>query len=154
MHGIGNEYYFTTTLMNSSITEGSSEIINISGDYRKVISDIDVLLGVVSHGEAKSALAMENFNLEVFGTHVLSIEEESSLNYWRIVENAGVSTIMFSEIPAQSHVKIVDMSGKLILMQEATSNTVVELPAIAPGLYIVSLVNSNSVLKSVKHVFN
>ena len=151
LHGIGNDYYYTTTVMAGSSNEGGREIISISADYRKIISLINIELGVYSHGEEKSILALQNFNTKVFGTEVLEIEEAESEISWNVVSlvPGKISVYLDDEITFEKLI-LHDASGKIIGSLAQNNEQSYDLHVPCKGIFFISLLSSNGVVESKK----
>ena len=151
LHGIGNDYYYTTTVMASSFDEGGKEVISISADYRKVISTIDVSSGVYSHGVEKSILALQNFNTKVFGTEVLENPEENVNHDWSLMTKTEKEIyISIGNIEGSLGIKIFDLSGKLVHNNLLLKNDQYAFGVEISGAYLVSLYSDNALLETKK----
>ncbi|MCH2234395.1 MAG: T9SS type A sorting domain-containing protein [Crocinitomicaceae bacterium] len=148
-HGLGNVNYFETTVMASSNTEGSTEVISISADYRQVVKDIDVSSGVISHGETGEALeSLKNFQTDVFGTQVLNTEEKELIN-WSVYPNPstdGNVIVYLGDNDEIDRVNVLDVKGAQVYTVAAQSGAQLTLPVLTAGTYIVNVIDENKVL--------
>ena len=152
LHALDDANYFIQTIPTAGIANGNNLLIELNGDYTRILEDIFVNNGVVVHGstgEAKTAL--QNFAYYVFtsseGNSAMSTEDELQTSTRITIAPNPVSRaqkVYVDKLPAGAQVILTDITGKqLDIMVENSHFAVSHLPA---GLYLVRVMKNDKQL--------
>jgi len=149
LHGLGDDNYFETRKTITPITNAEGILIELDADYTKVIEDVDVSGGVISHGETGAAkTALENMKNHVFsqaGT-TSAITNYGALQKLEIFPNPTTTGQIQINIEAanaaQTELHLFSIDGSLISATTAIGNTTTEINIANKGLYILRVLQN------------
>lgn len=147
LHGLGNGNYGKAEVtMNASASNGALPIY-LDGDYTRILEDIQIVSGVISHGETDEARdGIFNFRNLVFseGSPTTGIEADLSLKSLSVFPNPstnGKATVAI-EMAQQTDLQllIVDALGRQVFETSASGTAIsVDLTMSQAGLYFLSV---------------
>ncbi len=144
LHGLGDENYFETRANVSPTVDADNILIELDADYAKVLEDVNVAGGVVSHGSTGPAKeALENMKNHVFSqagtTAVTDFTALSSLKVYPNPTASGQIQIV-TETPDASSVllQLYGTDGRLV-SQKTSDGNVTTLQIAAKGLYFLQV---------------
>lgn len=145
IHGLGNNNYFTQTVMAAGENSGNDSHIYLDADYIEALRDINVAAGPIDHGvDATDLKLLQNFRDHVFkpGSRPTSVKNQSTAAgfatiYPNPVQDKLAIDLMVQNGQAKS-VKVIDLLGKVHFAAAlAAQHTVIDLSALAKGTYIL-----------------
>ena len=144
LHGLGDDNYFETTQSVIPTVNTGGILLELDADYTRVLNDIGVETGVISHGEfgpAKRALEnMRDFVFSQAGT--TAVTDFTALSKLQMYPNptATGQVQVVTETPAASPVllQVFGTDGKLLTAKMSEGN-VTTLNIEAKGLYFLQV---------------
>lgn len=145
MHGLGNNNYFTQTVMAAGENSGNNIDIFLDADYTQAVKDINVAAGPFDHGVNATDLKMlENFRDHVFkaGSRPTSVKNQAAATdfakmYPNPVHNELTIDLLVQNNLAKS-VQVMDILGKVHFTTALpVQRNVIDLSALARGTYIL-----------------
>ena len=159
IHSIGDELYQTIDLNTGAEAVGNDLVITLRADYSKLLENIDVSEGVVSHGNlGPAATIMGNIGTLVFSPlNPLSVKDATFEGAFFIAPNpaaTGIGQATF-DLPsgADYTLTICDLTGRALsqcALPEGYSS--VQLNAPKAGMYLVQLRQDGIVLRTEKWI--
>ena len=136
IHGLGNINYFQTEVATSGTKEGNVINIALDADYTKVLKNIPLWNGVISHGETdESVTALQNCRDYVFSLagQALSKPSISYSNEFVVFPNPSNGSFEVKSNVNWDCVKIVNQLGQTVLQGNNNS----QLNISNPGVYFL-----------------
>jgi hypothetical protein len=124
IHGLGNINYFQTEVATSGTKEGNVINIALDADYTKVLKNIPLWNGVISHGETdESVTALQNCRDYVFSPagQALSKPSISYSNEFVVFPNPSNGSFEVKSNVNWDCVKIVNQLGQTVLQGDNNS---------------------------------
>ncbi len=159
LHGLGDSNYFTTTIDLDITAENAALEIALDADYTRVLEDISVSSGVISHGETGAAKkCVENFRDFVFspaGESVATIDF-SEVSSFKTFPNPVVNGSTRIELDVTHDIysydlSITSMDGRQLQYLKAISNgQQIDLNEYASGMYLINLIKEGQSIISHK----
>lgn len=150
LHALDDANYFIQTIPTAGISSGNDLVIELTGDYTRILENIDVNSGAVVHGSSGAAkTSLENFAYYVFtsseGNASMHMDELTTSNEVRIAPNPATknSLVYIDQISATATVTLTDITGKQFPIK--LSNKKFSVAELATGLYIVRITDGNKV---------
>ena len=160
LHGLGDNNYFQTEVALEVSAESGEVIIDLDGDYSRILEDISVNSGVIVHGdygEAKKAL--ENFKDFVFSPSPMasSTVDFSEVTGFSVYPNPtadGTATVSVSATQDLTYtVSVTDILGRQVkYFDNVKSNNAITVEVTQPGFYLVNLIKNGQVVITQKLV--
>jgi len=161
LHGLGDSNYFTTeidlsaTLMNDGVLH-----INVDADYARILENLNVNSGIISHGETGAAqTALENYRDYVFTpaenttTLVNEITTAAPLITTSLNNNKLLVNLAQTEI-ANAQLILTNINGQCLSMQNVNAyQTSASFNLPHNGMYILQLWQVNKLVYSTKVLF-
>lgn len=141
LHGLDTINYHAVHIVPEMVTNSNTTELHITANYEKIVEDIDVSGGLISHGPLSYAKqAMENFRDLVFSNSINSQNEielvKSSLLIYPNPSNNGVFTISSKNGDYPSQIQVQDLQGRTIqTFSNLHSATSIQIEI--PGTYFV-----------------
>lgn len=160
LHGLGDGNYFKTEVALDLSAENGEVIINLDGDYTRVLEDISVNSGVIVHGEYGAAKkALENFRDYVFSpsgvaSSTIDFSEVTDFSVFPNPTANGTATVSVSATEDLSYmVSVTDILGRQVQhFENVRSNNATLIEVAQPGLYIVNLIKNGEAVITQKLV--
>lgn len=162
VHALGNQNYFPISIPTGASMNGGNLEITINADYTKAIKDINVTSGVISHGDNNEALTLlQNFNRSVFTSttgagNTLSVEDILPQNSLKIYPNPSINNQtkikLETDLVQSAQLKIFDVTGKIILEKNISTNIESTIEFTQKGVYFISLFDGSTKLLTRKIV--
>lgn len=153
-HALGNDNYFQTEVSSLVETIDDTTTIEVTADYTRALSNIDMSAGVVVHGEDGDAVRLlKNFRDFVFAETIgLSIDEnldqDSAIKIYPSHTTDGYFTIADRKQQVAS-IQVYNFAGKLIKDKKLDQNNI---QLYTKGVYSVVLFDANGHKIDVKRV--
>jgi hypothetical protein len=149
LHGLGDDNYLETSELVTPITTSDGILIELDADYTKVIYDIDVSSGVISHGEFGSAKkALENMKNHVFsqtGT-TSDITDYNTIRQLEVFPNPtsdGKIQIAIETVNSESvEIQLFCIDGSLVSSKKSAGQNVTTMQLDAKGFYILRVLQN------------
>ena len=136
IHGLGNINYFQTEVATSATKEGNVINIALDADYTKVLKNIPLWNGVISHGETdESVTALQNCRDYVFSPagQALSKPSINHSNEFVVFPNPSNGSFEVKSYVNWDCVKIVNQLGQTVFQGNNNS----QLNISNPGVYFL-----------------
>ncbi|RYD99945.1 MAG: T9SS type A sorting domain-containing protein [Sphingobacteriales bacterium] len=158
IHGLGNNNYFTQTVMAAGENSGNDIHIYLDADYTEALKDINVAAGPIDHGvDATDLQLLQNFRDHVFkpGSSATSVNNQSTAALFaKIYPNPVLDRLMIDLLVQNNHVKslqVIDLLGKVhyttVLPEQ---HNLINLSALAKGTYILKFYEGQNDMGSQK----
>jgi len=130
LHGLGDDNYLETRETVTPVTTSEGILIELDADYTKVIEDVNVSSGVISHGEtgaAKTALEnMKNYVFSQTGT-TSAITDYNVVRHIDVFPNPSTSgevQVTLETIDTEIvELQLFGIDGSLLSTQQASNGT-------------------------------
>ncbi|MEY2925189.1 MAG: hypothetical protein RLZZ337_1739 [Bacteroidota bacterium] len=145
IHALGNKNYFKLNIPVTTEMVDGAELITLNADYTKIISGINLNVGVFNHGEdGEAAEALRNFQTKVFTSttgqgNTLSIDQIESSNLFELYPNPSSGTLYIKAnqtLASKTTISITDLAGSTIYEGDYTNDPI---SLITKGLYFIHL---------------
>ncbi len=160
LHGLGNNNYYMTEVALDLTAENGAIVINLDGDYTRILENISVNGGLIVHGDfgaAKQALA--NFRDYVFSpssTATSTVDFSEVTNFTVYPNPATVGTAVVSIAASQDltyAVSVTDILGRPVQhIHFVKSNQLIPVETTRPGLFLVHLIKDGQTVITQKLV--
>ncbi|WP_317899896.1 T9SS type A sorting domain-containing protein [Aurantibacillus circumpalustris] len=161
LHALGNINYHTQTVTVSSTLIGGEKIISLDANYEEALKNINVNNGLVLHGETDECVTIcNNFRDYVFAAaqttmNTVGIKENSvAKNNVVLYPNPNTNGVFhfnsFESLNTTTHLKIIDVSGRIILEKSVSELGRNQIELKNKGVYFVSLLNQNEIIVTQK----
>lgn len=158
IHGLGNNNYFTQTVMAAGENTGNEIHIYLDADYIEALKDINVAAGPIDHGvDATDLKLLQNFRDHVFkaGSRPTSVKNQSTVsNFAKIYPNPAQDKLSIDlQVKNQNakSVQVIDLLGKVHFTTAlAAQHNVIDLSALAKGNYILKFYEDKKEMGSQK----
>ncbi len=157
IHALGDIDYYWTSIPTTGTLNGSDLTIELDADYARVLENIDVSTGTISHGTSQiTREALTNFRDYVFTaagttTSLDGALSESAINlsvYPNPSQQSSTVTAQ-GDFPVNSVIRVFDLNGRVVLEKAITGqSTTLELNT--AGFYLVSVYQDLNLLSSKK----
>ncbi len=145
IHGLGNNNYFTQTVMVAGENSGNDIDVYLEADYAEALKDINVAAGPIDHGvDATDLQLLQNFRDHVFkpGSSATSVKNQSvTAHFAKIYPNPVQDKLtidLLVENKQAKSVQVMDLLGKVhFTMALKEQHNVIDLSALAKGTYIL-----------------
>lgn len=145
MHGLGNNNYFTQTVMAAGEDNGNDIDIFLDADYTQAVKDINVAAGPFDHGvNATDLKVLENFRDHVFkaGSRATSVKNQPvAADFAKTYPNPVYNKLtidLLAENNLAKSVQVMDILGKVHFTTALpVQHNVIDLSALARGTYIL-----------------
>jgi hypothetical protein len=151
LHGLGDVNYYNQTITTSGTSDANGLVVELDADYEQAIKNISIASGVVSHGEVNEAADMlKNFRDNVFtATEAIAagVEISKGDNHFKIYpnpkRNGEVLTFQYGGNLINPNIEIVDLSGRVIAIQQLDNSNQFIFKGLEKGVYFVNLKSIN-----------
>ena len=148
LHGLGDSNYFETREAVTPTTTSDGILIELDADYAKVIKDVNVTNGVVSHGEAGEAkIALENMKNYVFSqAGTTAITDYNAINKLEVFPNPttnGTIQITVETVNTQAtEVQLLRLDGSIISTEKLNNEGIISMQLDAKGFYFLRVLQN------------
>ena len=151
LHGLGDVNYYNQTITTSGTSDANGLVVELDADYEQAIKNISIASGVVSHGEVNEAADMlKNFRDNVFTATeaiVAGVEIAKGDNHFKMYpnpkRNGEVLTFQYDGNLINPTIEIVDLSGRVIAIQQLDNSNQFIFKGLEKGVYFVNLKSIN-----------
>lgn len=160
LHGLGDNNYFKTQVALDVAAENGAVVIDLDGDYTRVLEDISVNAGIIVHGEyGEAKKALENFRDFVFSptqiaSSTVDFSEVSGFGVYPNPTVGGTATLSISATQDLTYeVSVTDIIGRQIQhFDNVESNSTLTVQVNQPGIYFVNLIKNGQAVITQKLV--
>ena len=160
LHGLGDNNYFQTEVTLDVAATNGEIIIDLDGDYTRILEDIPVKNGVIVHGDFGDAKkALQNFRDFVFSPAQIASPtvDFSEVNGFSVHPNptvGGAATIsIFATQDLTYEVSVTDILGRQVQhFDSVESNSTLAVLVSQPGIYLVHLIKNGQAVITQKLV--
>ncbi len=147
IHGLGNNNYFTQTVMVAGENTGNEVHIYLDADYTEALRDINVAAGPIDHGvDATDLQLLQNFRDHVFkpGSSATSVKNQPEISrFAQVYPNPVSDKLAIDLLVPHKHARtaqVIDFLGKVHYTTALPAqHNVIDLSALAKGTYIIRL---------------
>ena len=151
LHGLGDVNYFSQTILTEGTSDANGLVVELNADYEQAIKSINVASGIISHGEINQAKDMlENFRDNVFTATeaiVAGVEIAKGDNHFKMYpnpkRNGEALTFQYDGDLINPTIEIVDLSGRVIAIQQLDDSNQFIFKGLDKGVYFVNLKSIN-----------
>ena len=151
LHGLGDVNYYDQTILTAGTSDANGFVVELNADYEQAIKSISVASGLISHGEINEAKNMlKNFKDNVFTSTeaiVAGVEIAKDDNHFKMYpnpkRNGGVLTFQYDGYLINPTIEIVDLSGRVIAIQQLDNSNQFIFKGLEKGVYFVNLKSTN-----------
>ena len=149
LHGLGDVNYFETSEIVTPTITSDGILIELDADYTKVIKDVDVSSGVISHGEFGSAKkALENMKNHVFfqtGT-TSDITDYNTIRQLEVFPNPtseGKIQVAIKTVNSESvEIQLFRIDGSMISSKKSTGQGITTMQLDGKGFYFIRVLQN------------
>ncbi len=158
LHGLGDVNYFSQTILTAGTSDANGLVVELNADYEQAIKNISVASGIISHGEVNEAADMlKNFRDNVFTATeaiVAGVEIEKDDNHFKMYpnpkRNGEALTFTYDGDLINPTIEIVDLSGRVITIQQLDNSNQFIFKGLEKGVYFVNLKSINGEVSNTK----
>lgn len=150
IHSLGDQNYFEQTINTAGVSENGDLIIDLNGNYERILESMTVSGGIIAHGEiAQAKTALVNMKDFVFVGAIVdtvnSIFSKKTQPTFDIYPNPtnGFKSIHLISDELYGNLVIRDITGKVIMTKKMTQNEPIEISNFKKGVYFISIQNKN-----------
>jgi len=151
LHGLGDVNYYDQTILTTGTSDANGLVVELNADYEQAIKSISVASGLISHGEINEAKNMlKNFRDNVFTATeaiVAGVEISKGNNHFKMYpnpkRNGEVLTFQYDGYLINPTIEIVDLSGRVIAIQQLDNSNQFIFKGLEKGVYFVNLKSTN-----------
>lgn len=153
IHALGDANYLNSMVVAGGKMENGNLMINLDGDYEKLLSQIELSPGIIEHGETGlPAEVLSNCSQFVFSASAgdpLGVKNNGYVEDVEIYPNPSNGWVRFSSrLKDPVQVKVFDVLGKEVKNVSGVDLNSLTLSLESKGLFLVNLYQSGNLIYS------
>jgi hypothetical protein len=149
LHGLGDDNYFETRQVVTPTITTEGILIELDADYTRVIEDINVSSGVISHGETGAAkIALENMKNHVFSQtgSVSDVTDYNAISKLEVFPNPTTNQeiqISIETVNSEAvDLQLFRADGSLVNSKTVSGNNTTVVQLDAKGFYFLRVLQN------------